>query len=164
MSSIVDFLDPSQQELAGILAEGLTERLAQLSLERKTKIDETARAVRCVVNERLYEVTFCRDAVRNVYALYLGNRGGRMFEIRRDYAASFRRALDPIIDVARGARGQSAAEAAVITRKLFISQLKARQRQLTRDAAKVEALIVLLQRDLDLASPPLPSPALVPAI
>ena len=164
MSTIVEFPDRSQYELAGILAESLAERLSQLSLERETKIDEAAIAVRCAVNDRLYEVTFHRDAVRSVYALHLSNRGDRIFEMRRNCAARYRRSLDPIIEAARGAQGQSAAEAAVITRKAFILQLRERHVHLTRDAAKVQALIARLQRDPDLASSASASPNLVPEI
>jgi hypothetical protein len=130
---------------------------AKKSVQRRVRYEpepEPQReAVRCTVDDRLYEVEFYGKSVTRISAIHYrcNGRNGRIETLRYShwYGSGWGRYGDPdpdIVEAARRARGQVSTGS---DREAAIAQLGARHARLMRDAEKVEATIASLQREIN---------------
>jgi hypothetical protein len=105
-------------------------------------------AVRCTVDDQLYEVEFYGKSVTRVSSIRYrrsGHNSDRIETLR--YRCDGRYHCDEIIEAARRVRGQVSTESD--RQAEIVAQLRARHARLTRDLEKVEATIASLQRGIN---------------
>jgi hypothetical protein len=122
------------------------------SVLRRPEPELEKEVVRCAVYGRLYEIEFRGESICRVYFVHHRHRGrdGHIETVRRrewSAGAYGRGELNPeFVEAAWRARGQSGANT---SREASIAYLRERHAQLMRQAEKVEATIVVLQRGIN---------------